>query len=761
MVRLLVSALIAAVAAILPLRECAFAQQAETIQQVVIDGNQRIEAETIRSYLSVTEGDNFDAVRIDKSLKALYATGLFADVTIHREGGNLLVHVVENPVINRIAFEGNKHLETDKLQTEIQLRSRGVYNRSKVQSDVQRLLDLYRRNGRFAATVEPKIIKLDSNRIDLVFEINEGSPTYVMRIDFVGNTKFSDGELKDVIESKEERWYRFLSSSDSYDPDRVNYDREQLRKFYLKNGYADFRVVSAVAQLTPDRKSFFLTFTLEEGPRYHVGKVDLTSALPDLKVDELKSRITIHQGDWYDAEEIENTIQGLTDEVGNKGFAFVDIKPQLDRDAKKRIIGITFDIEEGRRVIVERIDIEGNVRTLDKVIRRQVALVEGDAFNAAKMRRSEKRIKDLDFFKKATVTNVESDTAPDRTIVKVNVEEKSTGSLSLGAGWSSLYGPLAQVGAKERNILGTGREVSLDTTVALAETSVNFGYTDPYFLDRHLIAGLDLFLTSTKLQNLNSYNTDTTGGDLRMGYYYNDYLRHDFTYTASTVRIYDIQPGTSQFIAAQQGTSFVSEVSHLLTYDRRDSKLDPTTGYYVKFGNDVAGLGGATKFVRTTTSAGQYYSFDKDYVLGLFAGAGYITGYDGKNLPINQRFYLGGASLRGFRDLGVTPVDTTFRSPLGGVWDGTASAEVTFPLGLPKEIDIRSKLFTDIGIIGPTDPSIPGSKVLTTLTPRIGIGTGLIWESPLGPVNIDVGYPILRQSYDKIEIFRFNFGTRF
>jgi outer membrane protein insertion porin family len=760
-IRVLISALFAALVATMSLAGAARAQQTDTIRQIVIDGNQRIEPETIRSYLTVAEGDVFDSARIDKSLKALFATGLFADVSIRREGVNLMVHVVENPVINRVAFEGNKHLETDKLQAEIQLRSRTVYNRSKVQADVQRLLDLYRRNGRFAATVDPKIIKLDSNRVDLVFEINEGSPTYVMRIDFIGNKNFSDGDLKDVIQSKEERWYRFLSNDDSYDPDRVNYDREQLRKFYLKNGYADFRVVSAVAQLTPDRRRFFVTFTIEEGVRYHVGKVELISSLPEIKIDELKPLVTIHQGDWYDADEVEKTIQTLTDAVGNKGYAFVDIKPRLERDTKNRVAALTFDIEEGRRVIVERIDIEGNVRTLDKVIRRQVALVEGDAFNAAKMRRSEKQIKDLDFFKKATVTNVESDTAPDRTVVKVNVEEKSTGSLSLGAGWSSLYGPLAQVGASERNILGTGQSASLNTTIAFTESSINFGYTDPYFLDRHLIAGFDLFSLSTHLQDIESYQSDTNGGDVRMGYYYSEALRHDFTYTLSSDRIYDVLPATSPFIKAQQGTTVISQVGHLLTYDQRDSKIDPTTGYYIKFGNDVAGLGGATKYVRTTSSAGQYYTLADGYVLGLFTGVGYISGYDGKTIPIEQRFFLGGATLRGFRDAGVTPVSTDFRSPLGGVWDNTESAEVTFPLGLPKEIDIRSKLFTDFGIIGATDPSVPGSQVLSTLTPRIGVGTGLIWESPLGPVNIDLGYPILRQSYDKIEIFRFNFGTRF
>ncbi len=761
MLRYLFSALIVALVATFVMRTPAVAQEGGTIAQIVVDGNQRIEVETVRSYLTLTEGDPFDASKIDKSLKALFATGLFADVSIKREGTSLVVRVVENPTINRIAFEGNHHLESDKLQAEIQLKPRGVYNRTKVQGDVQRLLALYKRSGRFAASVDPKLIKLADNRVDLVFEINEGTPTYVTRIDFVGNTHFSDGDLKDVIESREERWYRFLSNSDSYDPDRVNYDREQLRKYYLKKGYADFRVVSAVAQLTPDRKRFFLTFTVEEGERYKVGKVAITSSLPDIKVDDLKPLLEQSEGDWYDANAVEKTVQAMTDAVGNKGYAFVDIKPRLDRDPVKHILGITFDIGEGRRAIVERIDIEGNIRTYDKVIRRQLALVEGDAFNSAKMRRSEQRIKDLDFFKTAKITPEDSDTASDRTIIKVKVEEKSTGSLSLGAGWSSLYGPLASIGAKERNLLGSGQEASINTTLALEQTSINFAYTDPYFLDRHLIAGFDLFSIDTRLQNLQSYQTGVTGGDLRLGYYYNEHLRHDFTYTASLTNIHDIQAGTSQFIASQAGVTALSTIGHLVTYDRRDSKIDPTTGYYVKVGNDVAGLGGTPKFVRTYTAAGQYFTLDDDYTLYINGGAGYISGYGGSDVLISQRFYLGGANLRGFRDSGVTPVDRNTLTPLGAVWNATASAEVTFPLGLPKEVDIKSKLFVDTGMVGPTDPSIPSANVLTTTMPRVSVGTGFIWVSPLGPVNIDFGFPIVKTSYDEIQIFRFNFGTRF
>ena len=411
--------------------------------------------------------------------------------------------------------------------------------------------------------------------------------------------------------------------------------------------------------------------------------------------------------------------------------------------------------------MVERVDIEGNVRTLDKVIRRQMTLVEGDAFNSAKLRHSEQRIKDLDFFKSVKVTNVESDTAGDRTIVKVHVDEKSTGSLSLGAGWSSSFGPLASIGAKEKNILGTGQEVSIDTTLAVKETAINFGYTDPYFLDRHLITGFDLFSVDTRLQSYESYQTGTTGGDIRTGFYYNDSLRHDFTLTESLTNIHDVQPGTSPFITAQQGVTYLSILGHVLSYNKLDSQIDPTTGYIVKFGNDVAGLGGENKFLRTTASAAQYFDLGGDNILQLRATGGYVQGYAGSDVFISQRFYLGGPSLRGFRDYGVSPVDKATLSPLGAVWDGTGSAEITFPLGLPKEIDIKSKLFTDIGFIGPTDPSIPQSSVITYYGPRVTIGTGLVWVSPLGPVNIDIGFPIVRQSYDEIQIFRFNFGTRF
>ncbi|OIQ90917.1 outer membrane protein assembly factor BamA precursor [mine drainage metagenome] len=767
MVRLFRSAFIAAAIALLALAPMivgpAYAQEGGVVHDIVVQGNQRIEADTIRSYMALNPGDSFDDAKLDKSLKALFATGLFADVTMHREGDTLMVRVVENPIINRVAFEGNHHMKSEDLNKEVQLKPRTVYTRTKVQSDVKRILEVYRRSGRFAVTVDPKIIQLEQNRVDLVFEIHEGDPTYVTRIDFIGNKKYDDNALRETLQTKEERWYRFFSSDDTYDPDRVNYDRELLRRFYLKNGYADFRVVSSVAELTPDRKKFFLTFTLEEGERYKVGSIKVKSDIPDLKTAILEKEVTFEKGDWYNADAVEKTVQALTDAAGNKGYAFVDVRPELVRHRDSHIIDITFNIQQGPRVFVERIDITGNVRTLDKVIRREMRLVEGDAFNTAKLRRSEQRLKDLDFFDKVNVTNVASETAPDRTVIKVDVKEKSTGQLSFGVGWSSTLGPLLQVGASENNVLGTGQMVSIQGQLALKGTSISAGYTDPYFLDRQLIAGVDLFDTTTyALQDISAFDETTVGGDLRLGYYFNEYLRQDWRYTASVTQVSNVMVGSSLYILDQQGTTTLSMIGHTLTWDHRDSKVDPTRGFVMSYGNDLAGLGGDQNFVRTNVRASQYFPVTDDMVAHFGIGGGYMNPWGGKSVNITQRYYLGGDTLRGFRDFdGVSPRDLTTLDALGGMWEYNGTAELTFPVGFPKEMGVKGKLFTDFGSIGPVNSGVPTDSVLQSSSLRLSVGTGIVWKSPMGPIDIDFGIPILKQSYDQDQIFRLNFGTRF
>jgi outer membrane protein insertion porin family len=739
----------------------ALAQDASRVRQIVVQGTQRIEVETVKSYMAITEGDPYDSDRIDRSLKTLYNTGLFADVSIRREGDVVLVRVVENPIINRIAFEGNKRIKEEELTQETQLRSRVVYTRTKVQNDVKRILDLYRRNGRFGATVEPKIIQLEQNRVDLVFEINEGEPTYVKRINFVGNHKYGDSRLREVLMTKEERWYRFFSSDDTYDPDRVTYDRELLRRYYLKHGYADFRVVSAVAELTPDRQGFFITFTVDEGDRYKFGTSEINANLKDLKADELKPLLVSQPGDWYNADQVEDIVQKLTDALGTRGYAFVDVKPQVNRDRDNKTINITYDIQEGPRVYVERIDISGNVRTLDKVIRREFKLVEGDAFNTAKLRRSRQRVKDLNFFEKAEVTNVPSETAPDRTVIKVDVQEKSTGEVSFGVGWSTTAGPLVEASIRERNLLGRGQDLRVSGSMGTRQNQAVLSFTEPYFLDRQLSSGFDVFATTRKLQKESSYDANSAGTSLRAGYQVQDNLRQDWKYTLKRDQIENVDAAASRFVKEQQGTSVLSSIQQTLLWDYRDSKVEPTEGYYFRVNNEIAGAGGTQKFLRNNVGAGQYFPLAEQVVLSLSGNAGIITGFGDDKIRINERYYLGGDNLRGFASSGVSPRDKNSGDALGGLWQYSGSAQVKFPLGLPDELGFGGQVFSDFGAIGSTEDYNSSSDINQSSSVRVSVGAGVTWKSPMGPVAVDLGFPVKKEAFDKRELFRFNFGTRF
>lgn len=739
----------------------AWAQNAGTVRQIVVQGTQRVEVETVKSYMAITEGDPYSAERIDRSLKTLFNTGLFADVAIRQEGEVLVVRVVENPIINRIAFEGNNRIKDEQLETETQLRPRVVYTRSKVQADVKRILDLYRRQGRFAATVEPKLIQLEQNRVDLAYEINEGEPTYVKRINFVGNRFYTDSRLREVLATKEERWYRFLSSDDTYDPDRVTYDRELLRRYYLKHGFADFRVVSGVAELTPDRGGFFITFTVEEGERYKFGSAAINANLRDLDGKDLEPLLTSRQGDWYNADQVEDIVQNLTDALGSKGFAFVDVRPQVNRDRDSKVINITYDITEGPRVYVERIDITGNVRTLDKVVRREFRLVEGDAFNTAKVRRSRQRIKDLGFFEKAEVSNVPSETAPDRTVIKVDVLEKSTGELSFGVGWSTVVGPLVEASIRERNLLGRGQDLKVSASLGTRRNSAELSFTEPYLFDRKLAGGFDIFSVTRKLQSESSYDHNTLGGALRGGYYIHENLRQDLRYQIKRDQVENVDDDASLFVKEQVGTSTTSSVMQSLMWDYRDSKLEPTEGFYFKFSNEVAGLGGTQKWLRNNFAAGQYFMFDEQVVLGISGTAGIISGFGDEKVRITERYYLGGDNLRGFSSAGVSPRDKSSGDALGGLWQASGSVQLKFPLGLPEELGFGGQVFTDFGSIGSTEDYANSSSIDQKSSLRASIGAGITWKSPMGPVALDLAVPVLKESFDEDEFFHFNFGTRF
>jgi len=749
------------------------------ISDIKVEGNRRIEAETVLSYLLVQKGDPWDPERIDNSLKALFATGLFADVKMERQGNALVVRVVENPIINRIAFEGNSKLSDKDLNGEIQLRPRVVYTRTRVQNDVRRILDLYRRKGHFAATVEPKIIQLSENRVDLVFEINEGPSTGVRSINFVGNRDFSDGTLRGVIDTKESRWYRFFSNADTYDPDRLTYDRELLRKFYLSEGYADFRVLSAVAELTPKKDGFIVTFTVDEGQRYKFGKVDVNIKLKDLPRADVLPLLRVHSGDWYDADAVEKSISNLTDALGNRGYAFVQVRPEITRHPKSRTVDVVFDVENGPQVYVERIDISGNVRTLDKVIRREFRLVEGDAFNTNKMQRSKERIKNLGFFKKVEVTS-RPGSAPDRTVIDVEVEEQSTGQLSFGLGFSTSDGPLVDASISEKNFLGRGEDVRIGSVLSLRSQQVDLSFTDPYFLDKNLAAGFDLFeIKTSPTSNFFSgiapaYQQFSYGGAVRAGYQLSENLRQTLKFSVRSDDITDIQSNASLFIALQSGTHLTSSIGQVLLYDRRDSRIDPTSGYYASLGNDFAGVGFGVQYIRSKISAGYYYTIAPKWVLSLTGEAGDIIGWGGQPVLLQDRFFVGGDNLRGFAPGGVGPRDIVTNDSLGGNKYYAGSLTLGVPLGLPKELGITGRIFTDFGSLWGNDQKhiiLTPAQLVTTggVQPRVfdsaslraSAGIGFSWASPVGPIRLDLALPLKKESVDQTQLFRISFGTRF
>ncbi|MCW8915820.1 MAG: outer membrane protein assembly factor BamA [Magnetovibrio sp.] len=733
------------------------AQGAPVIAAIAVEGAQRVDAETVRSYLTVREGDAFDPVRIDRSLKALFSTGLFSDVSLRREGETLVIIVVENPVINRIAFEGNNRLKDEDLSAEVGLKARMIYTRSKVQNDVDRIQTYYQKSGRFSVTVEPKLIQLPQNRVDLVFEIDEGKLTEVQNIRFVGNRVFDDGDLQEVVRTRETRWYRFLSSDDTYDPDRITFDRELLRRFYLKNGYADFKVLSAIAELTPSRDQFFITFTVEEGRRYKFGDVTVEANLRDMKAEDVAENLKIETGEWYDATVVDQSVEDLTDAVGNLGYAFVDVRPNVDRNAEDGIINLAFEIKEGPRVFVERINVTGNVRTLDEVIRREFDVVEGDAFNAAKLRKSITRIENLNFFERVDVKQVPG-SASDKAVVNVDVEEKSTGSLSIGAGYSSSDGALAEFGIRERNLLGRGQDLALNLSVSQRKSQIDLSFTEPHFLNRDIAAGFDIFSTETDNQSESSYDTKTTGFGLRFGYPISANLRQGWRYTLKTSKISNIPDDASIYVADQAGDKTLSEVSHTLSYDRRNSKVRPTEGYLVSMTNDLSGLGGDSRYIRNTFRSRYYYKIADGWISSLRGKTGLVTGL-GEDVGLLDRYYVGGDDLRGFANTGIGPRDTSTSDALGGEFMYAGTAEVSVPLGLPKELGITGKVFTDFGSLMTVNPS--GTNVSDDGTIRSSAGVGLTWVSPVGPINIDFAQAITKASYDQTEVMRFNFGTKF
>ena len=749
----------ALVAAVLLQPAVASAQDGAAVRDIEVVGAQRVDPDTVRSYLRVRPGDALGPRSISDALKSLFETGYFSDVSIDMRDDVLVVTVAENPIVNRIAFEGNRRIDDETLGPEAQLKPRQIFTRSAAEKDIKRILEIYRRSGRFAASVEAKIIELPQNRVDVAFEIDEGDQTLIEKIIFIGNTQFSDGDLISEIGSKEAAWYRFLSNDDVYDPDRVAFDRELLRRFYLSQGYVDFQVTSAVAELTPDRDGFILTFTVDEGPQYAFGAVSLENRLADVPDFRLSPLLKPRSGEVYDNDLVRETVDDLVDEVGTFGFAFADVQPRSTVRREDREVDLVFEVNEGRRIYVERIDIEGNLRTLDRVVRREFGIVEGDAFNTSKIARATRRVRNLGFFRKVGVSN-EQGSRPDRARVKVEVEEASTGEFSIGAGYSTESGTLLSLGLRERNLLGKGQQLALETTLSGTQNQIDLSFTEPYFRDQPISVGADVFRVTTEYDDRVEDDEEAIGGRLRIGYKLSEDWTQRWRYTLSR-RVTNYNEGSPY----RDSNTLLSAVGHEVAYDTRDNRFNPTSGRVLSIGNDLAGLGGDARFLRTDARASQYFPMSKrpPVTLALSARLGAIVGL-GEDVESTDRYFLGGRSLRGFDSGGVGPrlKEGTFSgSALGGNYLATVTAEAIFPLDFAEDAGIQGRLFAEFGTLFEVDTSRKSSEFHDDSSIRGSLGFGISWTTPLGPLRLDFAWPVLKEDFDKDEPFLFSIGAQF
>lgn len=728
------------------------------VSDIEVQGLQRVEPETVMSYLDIQKNKAVSQSKLDDSLKQLYSTGLFSDVIFDtKDNGVLVIKVVENPIVNKRVFDGNNKVDDKILESEVQLAPRSIFSRAKAQEDVKRILEVYKRSGRYAVVVEPKIIQRDQNRVDLIFEINEGPSASIDKVNFVGNKHYSDEDLQGEMMSKESRWFRIFSSSENYDPEKTNYDKEMLRRFYIKRGYADFRVVSAIAELSPDKKAFVLTFVLDEGKRYKINNIQINSMITEVDVAPIYKDVLFEKGDWYNADLVEKTVYAITDELGKKGFAFVDVVPTLDKNLETGEINVTFDIKEGDRIFVNRINIIGNDRTQDDVVRREFRIDEGDAFNAAKIRASRRNVENLNYFSKVDIQTVPTEDE-NKADINVKVDEKSTGYFNVGVGYSTVNGALIRTGVTENNFQGKGQQLSLDAGVSQRASEYNLSFTEPYFMGRRLSAGVDLFRTEEDYQDEGSYDNESTGGRVRFGWNYTDDLSQYARYTLRNDKISNVDRGASIYIKQEEGSYVGSSVGQTLAYDKRDSAINPKEGYYLSFGNDVAGAGGDEKYLKFDTKAYKYYTLADYYTFKFFLNSGYITAYGDNDVRLMNRYYLGGSTLRGFEFAGIGARDKFTDDALGGNWMIYSGAEMSFPIGL-DELGVKGRTFVDMGMLGKPD-NIDERIVEYSSSPRVAAGFGFGWASPMGQIDVDIAFPIVKEEYDKTEAFRLNFGTK-
>ncbi len=721
---------------------------------IIVRGNVRLDADVIIRDSKIKDFKIKNSKAINSAVKNLFATGYFKDVKISKSGENILINVVENPIINLIAFEGNSEIKDETLEDEVSLKIRNVYSTDRIKDDVLKIQNLYKRLGFFSALVEPKIIKLSGNRINLVYEIFEGSEAKIKKINFVGNKKFSDSALKDVIYSEETRWYKFWGGSDKFDQDRLNYDQDILKKYYFDNGYIDFRILSTSSQLVSSTKDFILNFKIFEGNRYKVSNVRVDSDIRGFEDLNLKKLLEIKKNDWFSSKDVERTMDNIIEKASEYGFAFVNVRPKLKKT--KDFVSIVFEVVEGEKFYVERVNIQGNLKTHDKVIRREVEIDEGDAFNLTKIRKTERNLNSLALFESVNV-NYDQLENTNKAIVDIEIKERSTGEFSVGAGLSSLDGVMGNIGVKENNLFGEGKELSASVGLSTRRNSIDLKYTEPYLFGKNIAAGIDLFNVRRNNKAYSGYKHNIIGFKIRTGYEIVDDLRHFNSYTLRRDKLHDIDPSASIYIRDQEGKSVTSMIGQALQFDKLNDRINPTDGYRVRFDVDYYGLGGNSRHVHTELKIASFFRIFENIIASTHFDIGYILPL--KDVKINNRFFLSGDQMRGFKNHGIGPRDIKTSDALGGEQYAILRNEINFPLGLPDELGLKGVIFGDVGSVAKTFDM--GDNIKDEINLKAATGIGLQWLSPFGPVKVYLSKAILKETYDKTETFRFSFGTTY
>jgi outer membrane protein insertion porin family len=738
---------------------------------IIVEGNRGVEAETVRSYFHAAPDGRFDDAARDAALKALVATGLFDKVSIERVGERLVVHVAEAPVLDRVAFEGNKKVKDADLAAAVESKPRGTLQRAAVQADVGRIIEAYRHAGRDDVRVAPEIIDRGNGRVDLVYTITEGAKTPVRQIDFTGNRAFGKRQLNAVIKTSATNLLSFLTGGDVYDPDRLAQDQEQLRLYYRSKGYADASVSSARAEYDPAAKGFVVTFAIDEGPLYHFGDVNVVCNIPGLDPEKLRGLPLTRKGAVFDGNALDKTTEILAIEMAKLGYPFAQAAPRISRDAPAQRIDVAFVIDQGPRTYIERIEIHGNTRTRDYVIRREFDIAEGDPYNKTLIDRAERRLKNLNYFKSVKITN-HPGSAPDRSVLDVEVVDQSTGDFSIAGGYSTTDGALVEVKVGDRNFYGTGKNVQTSVSYGQYARGIDLAVSDPYFLDTRVSAGIELFDRQTYANSYLSYNSNTYGATLQFGTPVTEQLGVQWRYSLynQNVTLASSSSGLTPSLAIQQaaanGPAWVSAVGSTATYSTLDNTTSPTSGIKSQLSQDLAGLGGDVKFLRTTEDARYYQSLNGDLVGMVRAQGGYITGWGGQQVPLMNSFFGGPTMVRGFAPYGFGPRDLTPGTTMDNVggsmyWATTAELQSGIP-GVPDEYGLKASAFVDAGSVfrynGPTAFGSTSLQVANQNVVRSSVGVGLTWASPFGALSVNYAVPLTKAAYDVVQPLQFNAG---